>query len=249
MKGFLRFIREILGFIGVMTGLMLLTQPVQKGTAFETIVVVLLVLMGWWEFVFRHLWLNWIESPELVKNFSPERIDRPIPFTFRCSELRFHSALSPEELQDALDREIAGANEMLAPWHEEEKGTFSWKAEWKLEWKKDKLKLTCIRSAKAKGAWERVHGALFLGKLIPWEEGCLLQGHFGQPLAMLLWPALWLLPGWILGGTLGAILGIAPIALHVLLKDLGRGSYGVDELTVETQKALIHFLGRPEIIG
>lgn len=247
------FVRELLGFVGVMTGLLLLTQPTTvPGTMVEALLVVALILVGWWEFALRFLWLNWVESPELTCDFSSERIDRPVPFTFRCSEMRFYSTLSPEELPLAMEREITVANEELDSWHIEEKTPVSWKAEWKLHWKGGHVRLKCFRSAKTRWAWERVHGAVFLGRLVPCEDGgCFLQGHFGWSLpALLLFPAIWWAPGWfgLFGGEPGAVLGMAPFALYVLLKDLGRGSYGVDELTIETQKALIGFFGEPELL-
>ena len=236
-----------------------------------------MMAVGIWVLVLCPLWLNWTQSEELTEEFPPERVDRPIPFTTRCSQMRFYSDLPPEELWQAVEAEIAIGNEKLGWWHKKPYEDFSWKKKWKSTRSGDQWVLQLFRETKEKNGgastnvyagtrgaglsfgvgisyyWKRNHGAIFEARIEPWENGSMVEGCFsaGHLVDWLWLVAIWFGTVLILLPRIGypefAILGTL-IGIHGLLDPLGRGSYGVSELTLETQDALLDFFGEPEIL-
>lgn len=183
--------REFVGEAAMLLGCM--------GAAEGSFWAMLLLLAGVWILIFRPIWLNGTKSAELWEGFPPERVDRPIPFTFRCSKMRFYSELSTEELGKTIDAEIEKANTGLREWHGE---TVKRKEQWKSAHREESWTLTLVseekgreRGAGATGAlgagwasislflgehwfWSKRSGGTFQGKIKPLGNGSICRRIF-----------------------------------------------------------------------
>lgn len=262
--------REFVGEAAMLLGCM--------GAAEGSFWAMLLLLAGVWILIFRPIWLNGTKSAELWEGFPPERVDRPIPFTFRCSKMRFYSELSTEELGKTIDAEIEKANTGLREWHGE---TVKRKEQWKSAHREESWTLTLVseekgreRGAGATGAlgagwasislflgehwfWSKRSGGTFQGKIKPLGNGSTVEGYFscGSPLQVLWFPLLWAVIGIAFGVWAshwevppGVPLWMVIMGLHIFLNGLGRGESGNRELTGATEEALIDFFGEPELL-
>ena len=268
MRGFWKRNRIIIGPMFFLFGL--------KEMAEHSVWALPLLLGGGIILYLRPVWLNWTRSEALLEEFSQERVDRPIPFSYRCSRMRFYSELPPEKLWETIDSEIAKANLQLGQWYGEDGEPTQRKEVWRSVRKGDRWSLKLISEEKgtsrgvstsvsagsggigasffvgSRWSWKKSVGGIFDGQIKPFEEGSVIEGGFSNgPLLRFLWyPLIW--------GCVGApvliknpgliALWMAATGAHIILENLGRGSSGNEELTVATEKALIDFFGEPEIL-